>query len=49
MSAVTPKLKAGQLYRVEDAVPFKRQAYAVYRVGSENLTLVQEALGYLDV
>ena len=42
-------LEAGTLHLVQDAIPFKRIAYAVYTGKSGNLATVEEALGHLNV
>ncbi len=41
-------LKAGSLHIVQDALPFKRIAYAVYTGKGDNLNTVEEALGLLS-
>lgn len=46
---VEEDLKSGVLHPVEDAVPFKRMAHAVYTGRSDNLGIVEEALGHLNV
>ncbi|MBF0381304.1 MAG: LysR family transcriptional regulator [Magnetococcales bacterium] len=42
-------LESGKLHLVEDAVPFKRMAYAVYTTKSDNLEIIDQALNYLNI
>ena len=46
---VDKDLEAGKLHLVEDAVPFKRMAYAVFTEKSDSLATIEQALNYLNV
>ncbi|MBF0454428.1 MAG: LysR family transcriptional regulator [Magnetococcales bacterium] len=46
---VEKDLASGKLFLVEDAIPFKRMAYAVLAGKSDNLAVIDEALNYLNV
>ncbi|MBF0382797.1 MAG: LysR family transcriptional regulator [Magnetococcales bacterium] len=46
---VDKDLETGELHLVEDAVPFRRMAYAVFAEKSDSLTTIEQALNYLNV
>ncbi len=46
---VEDDLESGSLHLVNDAIPFKRMAYAVYAAKNENMTTIGEALVHLNV
>ena len=46
---VEDDIKAGSLHLVQDAIPFKRIAHAVYTGKNDNLAIVEETLGLLNI